>query len=55
MNKDKDEPGAAWKNKKAQEDFQRAYADVVDKDFSLKDFGDPFGDEDDAMQKNGGW
>lgn len=35
MNKDKDEPGVAWKNKKAQEDFQRAYADVVDKDFSL--------------------
>jgi hypothetical protein len=21
----------------------------------LEDFGDPFGDEDDAMQKNGGW
>jgi hypothetical protein len=30
-----DEPGASWKNKKAQEDFQRAWSDVVDKDFSL--------------------
>ncbi|SRR6266498_620513 len=30
-----DEPGAAWKNKKAQEDHQRAWAEVVDKDFTL--------------------
>lgn len=34
-------PGAAWKNKRAQEDFQRAMEGVVDRDFSLKEFGDP--------------
>ncbi|KAL9617263.1 MAG: hypothetical protein Q9160_007944 [Pyrenula sp. 1 TL-2023] len=34
-------PGADWNNKRAQEDFQRAMENVVDKDFSLKEFGDP--------------
>ena len=29
------EPGAAWKNKKAMEDYQRAMAQIEDKDFSL--------------------
>lgn len=34
-------PGAAWKSKRAQEDFQRAIESVIDRDFSLKEFGDP--------------
>lgn len=34
-------PGAEWNNKRAQEDFHRAMENVVDKDFSLKEFGDP--------------
>ncbi|KIX05023.1 uncharacterized protein Z518_05895 [Rhinocladiella mackenziei CBS 650.93] len=33
-------PGWGWKNKKAQEDMQRAMDNVVDRDFSLKEFGD---------------
>lgn len=32
--------GQGWKSKKAQEDMQRAWDSVVDKDFSLKEFGD---------------
>ena len=35
-----DQPGAGWKNKKAQEEMQRAWEFVVDRDFSLKEFGD---------------
>jgi len=33
-------PGWAWKNKKAQEEMQRAWDNVVDRDFSLKEYGD---------------
>ncbi|EXJ68305.1 uncharacterized protein A1O5_08920 [Cladophialophora psammophila CBS 110553] len=33
-------PGWAWRNKKAQEERQRAWDNVVDRDFSLKEFGD---------------
>lgn len=33
-------PGGGWNNKKAQEDMQRAWDNVVDKDFSLKEYGD---------------
>jgi len=33
-------PGHGWKNKKAQEEMQRAWENVVDRDFSLKEFGD---------------
>ncbi|ODH42113.1 hypothetical protein ACO22_01266 [Paracoccidioides brasiliensis] len=40
------EPGASWNNKKAEEEYQRAMELVVDQDFSLKEFGDPFDDKD---------
>ncbi|KAK2782213.1 hypothetical protein FQN53_000132 [Emmonsiellopsis sp. PD_33] len=41
------QPGQAWmNNKKADEDFQRAMEYVVDRDFSLREFGDPFDDTD---------
>ncbi|KAJ5564579.1 hypothetical protein N7513_000821 [Penicillium frequentans] len=33
---------AAWKGKRAKEDFQRAMDHVVDKDFNTNEFGDPF-------------
>ena len=33
-------PGDGWKNKRAQEEMSRAWENVVDKDFSLKEFGD---------------
>jgi hypothetical protein len=33
-------PGWGWKNKKVQEEMQRAWDGVVDRDFSLKEFGD---------------
>ena len=35
-----DQPGMGWKNKKAQEEMNRSWEFVVDKDFSLKEFGD---------------
>jgi len=38
--RDMDKPGYGWKNKKAQEEMQRAWDNIVDKDFSLKEFGD---------------
>ena len=34
-------PGAAWTNKRAQEDYQRAMDAVVDRDFNPREFGDP--------------
>ncbi|OAL36956.1 hypothetical protein AYO20_03725 [Fonsecaea nubica] len=33
-------PGWTWRNKKAQEERQRAWDNIVDRDFSLKEFGD---------------
>lgn len=33
-------PGWAWKNKKAQEEMQRAWENITDRDFSLKEYGD---------------
>ncbi|KAF3481426.1 uncharacterized protein GIQ15_04185 [Arthroderma uncinatum] len=42
----RDEPGAAWMNTKSEEDAKRALEYVVDKEFSLKEFGDPFDDSD---------
>lgn len=33
-------PGWGWRNKKAQEEMQRAWDNIVDRDFSLKDYGD---------------
>lgn len=35
-----DQPGWGWKNKKAQEEMQRAWDNIIDRDFSLKEFGD---------------
>lgn len=33
-------PGWGWKNKKAQEEMQRAWDSVVDREFTLKEYGD---------------
>lgn len=35
-----EQPGWTWKNKKAQEEMQRAWDSIVDRDFSLKEYGD---------------
>jgi len=37
-------PGMGWKNRKAQEEYQRAAETLVHRDFSLKEFGDLFDD-----------
>jgi hypothetical protein len=37
-------PGLGWKTKKANEDYQRALETLVDRDFSLREFGDLFDD-----------
>jgi hypothetical protein len=34
----KAEPGSAWNNKKAQEDYSRAMDNVVDRDFNLSEW-----------------
>lgn len=41
---------ASWKSKRAQEEYQRAMENVIDQDFNLNEFGDPF-DERDLEQK----
>ncbi|KAK1149430.1 hypothetical protein N8T08_006653 [Aspergillus melleus] len=41
-----DQPGAKWLNKRAEEEYQRAMELVVDKDFNLNEFGDPFDERD---------
>ncbi|CAI7667253.1 unnamed protein product [Penicillium crustosum] len=41
---------AAWKSKRAQEDYHRAMEYLVDRDFKLDEFGDPF-DERDLAEK----
>ncbi|KAJ5972154.1 uncharacterized protein N7479_002072 [Penicillium vulpinum] len=41
---------AAWKSKRAQDEYQRAMEYVIDKDFKLDEFGDPF-DERDLAEK----
>lgn len=33
-------PGWGWKSKKAQEEMQRAWDNITDRDFSLKEYGD---------------
>ncbi|KAK5946411.1 hypothetical protein PMZ80_000554 [Knufia obscura] len=38
---EKNKPGAGWKNKKAQEDMQRSWDFIVDRDFDVRQFGDP--------------
>ncbi|EAW10608.1 uncharacterized protein ACLA_050800 [Aspergillus clavatus NRRL 1] len=40
------QPGAMWMNKRAEEEYQRALEYVVDKDFNLDEFGDPFDERD---------
>ena len=37
-------PGAGWKNKKAEEDFQKAMEILLDRDFSVREFGELFDD-----------
>lgn len=37
-----DKPGAGYKNKKAQEESQRAWEHIVDRDFSPREYGDVF-------------
>ncbi|KAL5049014.1 hypothetical protein BDW71DRAFT_177008 [Aspergillus fruticulosus] len=45
-------PGASWMNKRAEEEYQRAMEYVIDLDWNLDEFGDPF-DERDMKQKLG--
>ncbi|EPS33605.1 hypothetical protein PDE_08567 [Penicillium oxalicum 114-2] len=42
--------GAAWNSKRAQDEYHRAMEQVIDKDFNLNEFGDPF-DERDLEEK----
>lgn len=37
-------PGMGWKTKKANDEYQRAAETLVDRDFSLREFGDLFDD-----------
>ncbi|PYH45922.1 uncharacterized protein BP01DRAFT_365208 [Aspergillus saccharolyticus JOP 1030-1] len=37
---------ASWMTKRAEEEYQRALEFIVDQDFSLEEFGDPFDDSD---------
>ncbi|PYH99071.1 hypothetical protein BO71DRAFT_314936, partial [Aspergillus ellipticus CBS 707.79] len=39
-------PGASWTSKRAKEEEQRAMEYVVDQDFNLNEFGDPFDERD---------
>ncbi|KAI9878775.1 MAG: hypothetical protein M1830_010577 [Pleopsidium flavum] len=36
------QPGSAWSNTRAAEEYTRAMESVVDQKFSLREFGDPF-------------
>ncbi|KAK2755964.1 hypothetical protein FQN54_005761 [Arachnomyces sp. PD_36] len=42
----KNAPGASYMNKRAEEDYQRAMETVIDRDFTLREFGDPFDERD---------
>ncbi|OJJ02718.1 hypothetical protein ASPVEDRAFT_42218 [Aspergillus versicolor CBS 583.65] len=44
------QPGASWMNRRAEEEYQRAMEYVIDLDFNLDEFGDPF-DESDMNEK----
>ncbi|MDI1490638.1 MAG: hypothetical protein OHK93_001842 [Ramalina farinacea] len=44
MGRDTFVPGASWNNKKARDEWQRAWNQLEHKSFSLKEFGDPFDD-----------
>ncbi|KAJ6021279.1 hypothetical protein N7540_006783 [Penicillium herquei] len=41
-----DQSVGSWRSKRAQEDYQRAMENVVHKDFTLDEFGDPFDERD---------
>ncbi|KAJ5088433.1 hypothetical protein N7456_012049 [Penicillium angulare] len=41
-----DPPIASWKSKRSQEEYNRAMENVIDKDFNLNEFGDPFDERD---------
>jgi len=47
---EQDQPGGKWKNKRAQDEYSRAMESVVDKDFNLREFGDPFDPRDASSQ-----
>lgn len=38
---ERNKPGVGWKNKKTQEEMQRTWESVVDKDFDMRQYGDP--------------
>jgi len=40
-----DDPGWVWKNPKAREEYDRSMEVVLDRGFSMRDFGEPFDDE----------
>lgn len=46
------EPGSCWNNRKAKEEWQKAWSQVEDKNFNLNEFGDPF-DESEGRQDYG--
>ncbi|KAI5285971.1 hypothetical protein KEM52_002200 [Ascosphaera acerosa] len=48
------QPGYKWLNKRAQEEAKEAQAYVVDKDFSLAEFGDPYEDMEVFRARAGG-
>ncbi|EAS36262.3 uncharacterized protein CIMG_01616 [Coccidioides immitis RS] len=43
-------PGALWNTQQAQEDYRREWENVLDKDFNLDAFGDPFDERDMEMK-----
>ncbi|KAI9808680.1 MAG: hypothetical protein M1825_003832 [Sarcosagium campestre] len=41
-------PGSTWNNKKAHDDYSKAFAELLDQDFTLNHFGDPYDEDDEA-------
>lgn len=46
-------PGSGWKSKRAQEEYHRAMESVIDRDFSLREFGDVLAPEETPEKKSG--
>jgi hypothetical protein len=46
-------PGNGWKSKRAQEEYHRAMDSVIDRDFSLREFGDVLAPEETPEKKSG--
>jgi hypothetical protein len=44
-------PGSGWKSKRAQEEYHRAMESVIDRDFSLREFGDVLAPEETPEKK----